>query len=296
MNIGGTYMKSKYILILIVVCSFCLNLVGCGTSQVEKKPDEKPAAESKQDTNANIVEQVIVDKNNIKITAKSIDYDGFMGPQIKLLIENNSSQNITVQARNFSINGIMISPIMSADVNAGKKTNTDITISTNSLKEAKITTIKNIEFGLNIFDSTSWDDIFDVKNIKLETSNNDYVQIYNKDGNLVVDQNDIKIYVLNLDDSDDIWGANINVYVENNSTQDITVQVRDVSVNGFMASPTCSIDVDAQKKAYDSITFLNSTLEENDIKDITNVELKFKVFNASTWRDIFNTKNIELQF
>lgn len=64
-------------------------------------------------------EQVLIDSNGIKITFKGMDYsDGIFGPEVKLLIENNTDKNYTVQVRNFSVNGFMIETSMSTDVNA----------------------------------------------------------------------------------------------------------------------------------------------------------------------------------
>ena len=280
-------------------------LTGCGSKDPGKDPtnvtpNNNNNAQTEQttdslNTKANIEEKVIVDRDGIKITAKSISYD-YSGANIKVLIENNSSQDITVQARDFSINGIMVDPSMSADVASGKKSNSTISVYDSDLEQAKITTIKDIEFGLTVFNSDSWEDVFEEKGIKLQTNVKDYVQKYNTDGFLAVDQNGIKIYVLKLKDKDSFWGADVTVYIENNTDQPITIQARDVSINGFMVDPSFSSDVMPGKKAYDLITFFESDLEDNDIKDITEIELKFLAFNKDSWKDIFETKILKINF
>lgn len=299
-------MKKKIFLSLFILLAL-FTITGCGKNKSNNGGNVKDVQnvesnkknesnDSKNLSKANISETVILDKDGIKITAKSISYDSWIGPEIKVLIENNSSENVTIQARKFSINGIMIDPIFSADVNAGKKANDTISISSSELEAAKITTIKDIEFGLDVFNSDSWNDIFKQEGIKLETNAKDYVQKYNTEGKLVVDQNDIKIYVLKKDDNNSFWGADIYVYIENNSSQDITAQVRDVSINGFMIDPTFSSDVAAGKKAYDTITFHESDLKNNDITDIKEIELKFDVFNADSWNDFFKTDIKKITF
>ena len=67
--------------------------------------------------------KVVYDDNGIKITYTGItESSGLMGgKKIGLVIENNTSKNYTVQVRNFSINGVMVNPIFSCDVAAGKK-------------------------------------------------------------------------------------------------------------------------------------------------------------------------------
>jgi len=296
-------MKKKIFLSLFIILVL-FTVTGCGNDKSSDSGNVKDVQDVEKDNDndsdslseANITETVILDKGGIKVTAKSISYDGWSGPEIKVLIENNSSENVTIQARKFSINGIMIDPTFSANVNSGKKANDSISISSNELKAANITTIKKIEFGLNVFNADSWNDILKQEGIQLETSAKDYVQKYNTDGKLVVDQNDIKIYVLKKDDKNSFWGADIFVYIENNSSQDITAQVRDVSIDGFMIDPTFSADVSAGKKAYDTIMFHESDLKDNDITDIKEIELKFNVFNADSWNDIFETSTKKISF
>lgn len=296
-------MKKKIFLSLFIILAL-FTITGCGNDKSNDSGNVKDVQDVEKGNDkdidslykANITETVILDKGGIKVTAKSIFYDGWNGPEIKVLIENNSSENVTIQASKFSINGIMIDPTFSADVNSGKKANDSISISSSELKVANITTIKDIEFGLNVFNADSWNDILKQEGIQLETSAKDYVQKYNTDGKLVVDQNDIKIYVLKKDDKNSFWGADIYVYIENNSSQDITAQVRDVSINGFMIDPTFSADVSAGKKAYDTITFHESDLKDNDINDIKEIELKFNVFNEDSWNDIFETNTKKISF
>lgn len=287
-------MKKYLVLCLAIMCLF---VTGCG-SEDGKKSDGgvKSVKTEKKSQKANIEETVIFDKKNIKVTAKKISYDDYMGPEIKLLIENDSDKNITVQARNFSINGIMIDPIFSADVAAGKKSNDEISILSDDLETAKIYTIKDIEFGLHIFNSDTWNDIINENDIKLETNATNYEQKYNTDGELVVDEKDIKIYVLKKDDKDSFWGADIYLYIENNSSKNITVQTRDVSINGFMVDPVFSADVSAGKKIYDEITFLEDDLKDNDITSVDELELKFHIFNQDSWKDVLNTKIKKITF
>ena len=280
-------MKKRIIVIIIFI--MLLLVTGCGGTKGNGSNVKNVESKTSNGiTRASVPETVILDRDGIKVTVKEMVYKSWE-VDIKVLIENNSSQNITVQARKFSINGIMIEPTFSADVASGKKANDSISIYNSDLKVANITTIKDIEFGLHVFDADSWDEMFDQNGIVLTTNATDYVQTYNTSGTLVVDQNDIKMYVLKMDDKDSFWGADIYVYIENNSSQNITVQARDVSIDGFMVEPSFSADVEAGKKSYDTITFMESDLEDNGITDIKQIELKFTVFNEDTWNDIFDT-------
>ena len=108
-------------------------------------------------------------------------------------------------------------------------------------------------------------------------------------------KNEVKIVVKGLQD-DSILGPGIVVYIENTGNKNITVQARTVSINGFMVDPIFSCDIAAGKKAYDTITFFDSDLEENGIQDITELELKFHIFSSDSWDTIHDTNAIIVTF
>lgn len=269
-----------------------------GSSAEEAKAEEGEEEESQAaETEAvSVEEQVLFDANDIKITATGMD-DGWMGTELKLLIENNSAQGITVQARNASVNGYMVDTTMSATVAAGKKANDSLTFTTSGLKECGIENVATMEFNFHIFDAESWDTILDTDTISINTSIADgYVQNYDDSGEVLVDANGIKIVGKGLSEDDSFWGPGVILYIENNSDQDVTIQARDVSVNGFMVQSSISENVVKGKKAISAVQFFNSDLEENSITDITDVELYFHIFNTVSWDSIFDSDVISLTF
>ena len=245
---------------------------------------------------ATITEQVLYDENDIKITATGLE-DGLFGTELQLLIENNSSQGVTVQARNANVNGYMVSTMMSADVAAGKKANDSLTFETSGLKECGIETIATMEFSFHIFNTESWDDIADTEVIKVDTSAaGSYTQTYDDSGEVLVDADGVKIVGKGLSADGSFWGPGVILYIENNTEKDITVQVRDVSVNGFMVDSSMSEDVVAGKKALSAVQFFSTDLESNSITDITDVELYFHIFELSTMDTVFDSDVITIQF
>lgn len=244
-----------------------------------------------------IDEQVVLEQDGIKITAKSITFDDFWGPSIKLLIENNSDKSATIQVRDVSVNDVMIETLFSSDVAPGKKANDEITFLVTDLDIANIKKIKNIEFKFHIFDTETWDTIFDSDVVKIVTTvDPTYLQTYDDSGFLTLDKNNIKVITKKLDSANSIWGADVYLYIENNSTDNITIQLRNVSVNGFMIDPIFSCDVVSGKKAFDAITFMESDLTNNDIKKIEELEFNFHVFDSNTWDTIFDSETIKVTF
>ena len=86
------------------------------------------------------------------------------------------------------------------------------------------------------------------------------------------------------------------IFVENNSDRIIDVQARDVSIDGFMVDPVFSSSVAAGKKRFDTITFFESDLEDNGITDIKEIEMKFHVFDDTTYDTIFDTEIQKISF
>ena len=84
--------------------------------------------------------------------------------------------------------------------------------------------------------------------------------------------------------------------LENTGDKDITVQTRDVSINGFMVEAMFSCDIVAGKRAVDTITFMESELEENAITAIEDVELSFHIFDSNKWETIVDTEPINIAF
>lgn len=109
-------------------------------------------------------------------------------------------------------------------------------------------------------------------------------------GNVVYDKGGIKITYNGIKDSG--YSKNIQFLIENNSSIGITVQARDESINGFMIEGIMSDDVQPGKKANGELTYYNSTLEENGITSIKNIELSFHIFDKETWDTIDDSDTI----
>lgn len=296
----------KKIVSLTIAAALLISLAACGSpskGNLQEPSDhgtnsgetEKDTHTEKQDVTIN--ETVLVDEANVKVTAKSINHSGMFGPEIKLLVENNSGKDLTFQCRNSSVNGYMIKHMMSIDVASGKKANDSLTFMNTDLEASGIETIADVEFSLHIFTTEGWEDYLDTPLIQLKTSAAEtYEYSFDDSGDLAYSEDGIKVIVKGLSEDKSIFGPSIVVYIENNSDKDITVQARDVSINGFMVETIFSSDVLIGKHAVDAITFLSADLEENEITSIDEVELSFHIFEAAGWETIVDTDTIVMTF
>lgn len=260
------------------------------SSETEDTSTSSPAASS-------IEETVLVDEKGIKITAKELSADSLFGPELKLLIENNSEKNLTIQARNTSLNGYMIESMMSVDVAAGKKANDSITFMSSDLETCGIDAIADMGFAFHVFTTEDWETYLDTPQLQLKTSIADsYEYVYDNTGLPVYEGNGVKIVAKGLSENDSIFGPGLILYLHNTNDQAVTVQVREVSVNGFMVDSLFSEDMMPGKHAVSAVTFLSSDLEDNGITNITNIELSFHIFETDSWDSIADTDTITLNF
>lgn len=276
--------------------------VTTSTSKSTSQPENQAAAtnsdsisDAEKEATASIEEQVLVDQDGIKITAKDITYDSsFMGSSLNLTIENSSDKVMTVQARDVSVNGYMLNPIMSTDIAPGKTANDDILFLSSELEENGIETIANIELKFTAFVSDNFENTFTTDTIRIETSSSGSEGTgHPADAQLAYENSGISIYYKEISDAD--WlGTGVKVFVENNSDQAVTIQTRDMSVNGYMIDGIFSCDVMPGKAANDSITLLQSYLDENGIESIDNVEVKFVIMNKDTFSEIATSDPITL--
>lgn len=300
----------KRILSLMLALLMVISITACSKNETQNnnpvtpniegsdaQPDETkapPVISVPED--ATIGETVVLDSDGVKVTVKELSTEGFMGPELKMLIENNSGKDLTFQSRNISVNGYMVQTIMSVDVANGKKANDSMILMSSDLELCGITTIADIEFSLHIFSSDDWETYLDSPQIQLKTSAAEgFVYSFDDSGEIVYEENDIKIVVKGVTD-DSLMGSDIVLYMENNSDGFVTVQTRDVSINGFMVNPIFSCEIAPGKHAVDAITILSSELEENSITKIEKAELSFHIFESSSFETIQDSDAITVTF
>jgi len=244
--------------------------------------------------NVTIGEAVVFDQGGCKITVKGLDDDYYLGSRVQFLIENNTGNNITVQVRDFSVNGYMADTMMSEDVAPGKSSNGNLTIMKSSLEECGIDKIVEMEFRFHIFDSKTWDTIIDTDFLTIRTScYGFYNQRFDDSGEMVYEDENVRIVQKGLDDSSS-YETGLILYIENKTSDEITVQARDTSVNGFMISPIFSQELTPGKRAVASMKFLHRYLDENGIEEIKDIETSFHICYSNGWGTIKDTEPVRI--
>ena len=239
-----------------------------------------------------IDEQILVDQNDIVITAAEYVSDSIWGDGVKVLLENNSDRDVTVSCNALIVNDYMITDLFVSQIAAGKKANDTIYLSSSELEAAGIDTVGKIEIYFHVYDSSSYDNIFDSDCVTIQTSEYSNMDTTPNDaGSELYNEGGIRIIGKAVDENS-FWGTAVLLYCENNSGRNVGISVDDMSVNGFMMSPLFSTTVYDGKKSIDDITIFSTDLEENGIESIEEVELKFHIYDAESYNTITDTEPI----
>lgn len=83
---------------------------------------------------------------------------------------------------------------------------------------------------------------------------------------------------------DNMWGYTVNTFLENKSTDKTYMFSLDgASVNGIHTEPLFATEVAASKKSNAEISFMDPIFKDFDVKDFTDIELSFRVYNSDDW-------------
>ena len=296
----------KKIILILLVALISFNLFACSfnsdddstneeninTTKNKDIQDESTKDTSEQGDNLipTIEETVLFEYNGIKVTAKEITED-WLGPELKVLIENDTDENINVSLDEIAVNDYMVSAWLYEDVAAGKKSNATFEIWSSTLSNAGISNIGKIDFYFRVINSDNYNTIYESKEIELKTSLYDEMDLEANDvGTELLNQNGIRIVGKGVNDS--LWGQGVLLYIENNSDKNIIVSTDNLSVNGYMVNGYLYSTIMSNKKAIETVILSSTDLEDNDIESIEDLALSFDIINADTWMNIFSSDEI----
>ena len=277
--------KSKILVTMLCLTVFAIMALGSGSSGSDDTK-EIVATSNEPKTSVTIEEQELINQDGIVITAKEYVTDNIWGDGIKLVLENNTDKTVTVGCNALIVNNYMITDFFVAEEAPGKKSNEVMYLSNTELKAAGIDTVGQVEIYFHVYDSASYDNIFDSGCVTIKTSEFANMDTTPEDmGTELYNENGIRIVGKAVDENS-FWGTAILLYCENTSGKNVGISVEEMSINGFMMSPLFSTIIYDQKMSLDEITVLSTELETNGIDEIEEVELKFHIYDV----DSYNTK------
>lgn len=231
-------------------------------------------------------EIVVVDNSEVMIKITGLNPKALLGYEVLAYLENKSATKTYMFAVvDASMNGIKVDPFYATEIAPGKKEIGSITFPTSKLEGNGVTEFTNIEILFRAYDSDDWtaeDVAYETVNIYpyglekavpfvRETKATDYI---------VVDNEYVTMIVTDYED-DPIWGFTANIYLINKTDKEVMFSVSEASVNGFMVDPFYAHSLFPGKASFSSMSWSDSSLEEQGITEIEEIEFTLRVYDAN---------------
>ena len=298
----------KKIILLVVALMLMSLIVACDaeiTSEVDDKLStlqsevsalqsevgsyiEETEKETMKTEEVDFSEIVVVDNDECVIKITGIEPDNLWGYTLKALLENKSADKTYMFAVDrASVNGVQCDPLFATEVAAGKKSNEEISFLSDELEENGVGDYTDIELSFRVYDSNDWlADAVATETVHVYPYGEDkvvkYVRETKETDNIIVDNEFVTVVVTGYE-HDSIWGYTANLFIVNKTDNNMMISADEVSVNGFMVDPFYATSVSAGKCAFSSMSWMDTTLEENGITDINEIEFRLRAYNEDDW-------------
>lgn len=258
--------------------------------------ESTPTQGSSTDPEVTVAEAVVFEAEGIKVTVKGLE-EGFLGSELRLLVENDSARNMLLTADSVSANGYMMpGASLYAEVAAGKKANESLTLMSSELEQSGIEILSELQFYLTLQDPETWDTVQTSDLLTVTTSAQGHVQDVDDSGDVVYEDKGYKVVCKGLK-KDIIWDGTVVFYMENNTGREVSIYAENVSVNGFMQDVGMWSDLRPNTRMIDGMSMLDlSDLELESTDEIKSIEFNLRIVDADTWDELVTTDAITLSF
>ena len=293
-------MMKKLMKLVLTVLAVCLLLSCCGGSGEEKpvtpanngSQTAAPVTEATKAPEIQIEEALIYEGAGVTVTVKGME-EGWLGTDIKLLVENSSDRNIVLTGNNFVVNGVTLSGYLYIDAAAGKKANGTLTLYSDSLDVAGISQIGYVTTcDAQIYDSDSYETLTEVSMEIVTSLGRDYVQELDDSGEVLFESNGVQVIAKVM--ADEFYGKSLLLLVKNNSGRTVNVQAENVSVNGFTVDAWMYDLVWADTLRFCDLDLWNSGLEENGITEIQDISFTISIIDPNSFNTIAKSGELKV--
>ena len=282
-------MKTGKIIVILVACAAVLFLIFSFLVSDDAEDQSKFSQGQSEEFNT-----ILYDNNGLKITAVSLKPLG-QDYELGFLVENTGNEDFYVTLHAYGINGIMGGYFNSlntyCNVGSGKKANTTLNISENTLSQRGITSIKYFDLQFDVGESNLSGKKFDTGIIRLETANfTDERQAFNSES--LFSDSAISVYYMGTS------GNTIYVVVENTSDKSFAVglksmYINDYSIDGFNDINIVHEIVFPESEAILEIEIYDSFYERNQIETANKIDFDLS-YNFEDDYDFHDTDTITI--
>lgn len=271
-------------------------LPGSGGEPPQAAQSEGPEeGESQSPETGSFPHQVLLDKRGLVITATGLDENSAQGPTLNVSIENRSETDVTIQTRDASVNGYMMDTSFSLTVAAGQKAEGAILFLASRMQRSGIETIADLEFSFHILDQNRIT-FLDSDPIMIRTPAADTYQYrFDDSGEELYHENGVRIISKGFSDSESVFGPGLVLFIENTTDKAITIQAKDVLVNGSEVDTIFSEDVLPGKRSAAAVTVIDISLEYNRIEEIRDMKFYLRVLDRDQRTPLFDTDSFTVR-
>lgn len=265
------------------------------TSNISSSTTSNTTSNTTSSTNDDVVytinNQVLVDNEFCVVTVVEAYNDEIWGFTLRVLVENKTSdKNIMFSIETAAIMGYEIDPFWAKEVSAGNQAYSKIQFSNSKIEELGITAVDEIKLYMRAYDSDDWmaddyfEDVFTVYPTGLSSEEIVSPSRPTYENEYVVVDNEYCTFVIISAFTDSIWGYSLNYYIENKTTDiELMFTWDDVSVNGFMIEPYWASSIQSGNKQIGTISFSESSFNENFISIVTMIEFELNVYDNNDY-------------
>lgn len=267
--------------------SYPLSTVLPGEEGSQTQPQTQPPKVS-----AELPETVVFDEAGVKVTATGLE-EGFLGTEIKFLVENSTDRNIVFSQDLIVINGVTLSGFAYIEAAAGKKSNGSLTVYQSDLEAVGITDLGTlICHDGRILDSDSFDLLHKVSYSLQTTAESAPGANLPAYGDVIFEEKGIRVTAQVV--SDEFYGSSVQLLVENNTDTHIVVHGENISVNGFTVTAWMYDTVYAGTARICQLDLYSSELEENGIKQVEEITFTLDFLNEATYNSVAKSEELRV--
>lgn len=255
---------------------------------VTEAPTQAPTEEPEAITATNMDETVLLDDENCTFTVSLASENAHLGMTLDAVCTNKTDGTLMFAWNGVSVCGYLYDPLWAQEVAPGESVDSIIYIDTWQLEQYGITSVDEIQFTLNIFDSEDFmaepyaNDVYTIYPTGLDANSVTYPERAAVGGEQVItDRSGVDFIIESFEDDGTTY--TLRCYLRNRNEMALMYAWENVTVNGCAIDPMWAMEVPAGKQAYGEITFLRSDLEENGIQDVEEIEFRLSVSDLEDW-------------
>ena len=259
-----------------------------------------------------IPETVLLDKEGVKITARSMESEGLSDARMILTVENGSKKTLRLEADEFFVNTFAFSPQLSipvededgvvfyADAIVEPGETKDALLMMNSIGDKGIKSIGELEIKLKLAevektgdgDYEYADDFAEGETVYIQTSLYDASASYDMEGTPAFEKDGLTVLVTKAE-NDEYSGPQISVYAYNSGSEAVSLSLAAVKLDGEEYEASFNMDLPAGKRSVEEVFFM---IDFENIPVVKEAELTFEIVDPQTWETVETLDPVTIVF